>query len=155
MSSVQCCKEPRRFKYATWRSVKNGSCQQSGRIAQHGGKTIGCFHKTQDDAGHALRRYLGFRRITCLPKPRQKAEAPSKTTSRIAGVHYHKQKQRFVSTMTRGLHSTARQACGRNVAEIRRRRMPKTVDKIFEQSVQQGRVKHRLTLRTCTSELNG
>ena len=127
MSSVQCCSEPRRFKYVTWKSVTNGRCEQSGWIAQYGGKTIGGFHRTQDDAGHALRRYLGLGRLTCLPKPRQKAAAPSKTTSHIAGVHYHKQKRRFVSTATCGLHATARQACGMNVTEVRRRLMPKII----------------------------
>ena len=90
-------------------------------------KTFGGFRETQDAAGHALRRHLGLASLACLPKPRQKAQAASRTTSRVAGVHYHKQKQRFVSTTTGGLHTTVHKACGGNAKELKRGLMPKTI----------------------------
>ena len=126
MSSVQCS-ETRRFRHVTWKSnLANGRCQ-SGWVAQHCGKTIGGFHETQEAAGHALRHHIGLASLACLPKPRQKAQAASRTTSRVAGVHYHKQKQCFVSTTTGGLHTTVRKACGGNSEELKRGLMPKTI----------------------------
>ena len=125
MSSVQCS-ETRRFKHVTWKSVTSGRCQ-SGWVAQHCEKAIGGFHETQEAAGHALRHHLELESLACLPKPRQNAQAASGTTSHVAGVHYHKQKQCFVSTTTGGLHTTVHKACGGNAKELKRGLMPKTI----------------------------
>ena len=141
VSSVQCS-ETRRFRHVTWKSnLANGRCQ-SGWVAQHCGKTIGGFHETQEAAGHALRHHIGLASLACLPKPRQKAQAASRTTSRVAGVHYHKQKQCFVSTTTGGLHITVRKACAGKSKELKRGLMPKTIlarTRFLNESVQQGR----------------
>ena len=124
-SSVQCS-ETRRFRHVSWKSGTSGRCQ-SGWVAQHCGQTIGGFHETQEAAGHALRLHLGLASLACLPKPRQKARTASRTTSRVAGVHYHRQKHCFVSTTTGGLHTTVGKACGGNPNEFKRGLMPKTI----------------------------
>ena len=106
-----------------------------------------------------LRHYLGLRRLTRLPNPRQKATAPSKTTSRIdcwCTLPQAEAVLRAHNDMRPPIHGSPSlwQECGRDQA-VPYAQDHFGEDKIFESSVQQGRGKCRLTLRTCTSELNG
>ena len=110
-------KEKRKYKHITWREVG----RQAGWIVQWKGRTHGGFHSSQDAARDTLQAVMGLSSADAVPRVQRPASAPSRATSRYAGVYYHKQKGRYTTRDTsHGTFSTPRDAVRVTGAPLKR-----------------------------------
>jgi len=120
--------EPRRYKYIYFKTTN----AQSGWVIQMNGGTHSGYFSTQREAAVNLCKILKVKSVASLPKKRTQSTVAKTTASGFRGVHYHKSKQKFVSTTMSGLFTTARKAAGG--AQGRRGLMPKELTVLYSKS---------------------